>query len=263
MVDNHRKRLTRIMPKLSTLLPQHQALTDVTGVNRVNRVNQFRSLLALTLSLALSQPVSASTTVALAGLSGDKALLIVDNNPPRFVSVGQTLHQVRLMALDVQTATVEVDGQRRTLRLGETPISVGSSGSAGSKGSGSISGKSIVLFANPQGHFLTQGRVNNQAIVFLVDTGASTVTLGRSDAKRAGIILGEGKGTVVRAQTANGSVNGWKTELSTVHVGALELRDVTAIVLPHDMPFALLGNSFLSQFRMQRDGQQLVLERRF
>jgi predicted aspartyl protease len=45
-------------------------------------------------------------------------------------------------------------------------------------------------------------------------------------------------------------------------VGSVEVRRVTALVMPHDMPVALLGNSFLKHFRMHSDADQLVLERR-
>lgn len=197
-----------------------------------------------------------ATEVALAGLSGNKALLVVDKQPPRFVVVGDKLQQVRVVSVDMQSVTVEVDGQRRVLRLGETPVNVGGGGRP-------ASGTSTVLFANGQGHFITQGRVNEHTVTFMVDTGASSIALGRSDGQRAGIKHGDGKGQEVRIHTANGVVGGWKTELKTVRVGELELRNVTVVVLPHDMPMALLGNSFLSEFRMQRDGEKLVLERRY
>lgn len=80
----------------------------------------------------------------------------------------------------------------RVLRAGETPVSVGGGGRP-------TSGTSTVLFANGQGHFITQERVNDHTVTFMVDTGASSIALkGRSDGQRAGIKHGDGKGQEVR-----------------------------------------------------------------
>lgn len=200
-------------------------------------------------------PVHAATAVSLAGVSGDKALLVVGTQPPRFVAVGQTLQGVQLLALDGAQATVQVDGHKLTLRLGDAPVSVGNGG-------GDVGDTRVVLFANGQGHYLTNGTVNGQAVQFLVDTGATLVTLGRSDALRMGIQPGQGSGQKTRTYTANGMSEAWQTQLDSVRVGSVEVRRVTALVMPHDMPVALLGNSFLKHFRMRSDTDQLVLERR-
>jgi aspartyl protease family protein len=38
---------------------------------------------------------------------------------------------------------------------------------------------------------------------------------------------------------------------------------VAAVVTPANMPYVLLGNSFLSRFRIQRDGDVMRLTRRY
>jgi aspartyl protease family protein len=38
---------------------------------------------------------------------------------------------------------------------------------------------------------------------------------------------------------------------------------VAGIVLPQAMPFVLLGNSFLTRFQMQRNNDQMTLDRRY
>ena len=63
--------------------------------------------------------------------------------------------------------------------------------------------------------------------------------------------------------TANGIVNTWQVKARSVRIADIELYDVDVVVLPADMPYVLLGNSFLSRFQMKRDNDQLVLERRF
>lgn len=211
----------------------------------------------LCVALVALQPVVAAPSVSLAGVSGDKALLVVGNAPPRFVAVGQTHQGARLLAVDGQQATVDFEGQKLILRMGESALSVGSNGSAVASGGGRV-----VLAANGQGHYLTTGSVNGQSVHFVVDTGATLVTLGRSDALRMGIKVGVGSGKKTRTLTANGVSEAWETQLDSVRVGSVEVPRVTALIMPHDMPVALLGNSFLKHFKMQSDNQQMVLERR-
>ena len=61
----------------------------------------------------------------------------------------------------------------------------------------------------------------------------------------------------------NGVAQGWRMRLDSVRVGDVELRGVDAIVTPQPMPYVLLGNSFLNRFQMRRDGDQMVLIRRY
>jgi aspartyl protease family protein len=95
---------------------------------------------------------------------------------------------------------------------------------------------------------------------FMVDTGATSVALGTSDAQRLGIDYQQGQ--PVRITTANGTALGWRVKLGSVRIGDVEVLDVDAVVGPN-MPFALLGNSFLSRFTMNRTSDMMVLERRF
>jgi aspartyl protease family protein len=86
------------------------------------------------------------------------------------------------------------------------------------------------------------------------------VAFGVNDAKRMGIDYQ--KGQLIRMGTANGVTQGWRVKLNSVRIGDVEVYDVEAVVGP-DMPFALLGNSFLSRFSMNRTSDQMVLERRY
>ncbi|MCU0833274.1 MAG: TIGR02281 family clan AA aspartic protease [Chromatiaceae bacterium] len=111
----------------------------------------------------------------------------------------------------------------------------------------------VVLERNHAGHYLTTGRINGQAVVFLIDTGATDVALPLPLARRLGLTLGEER----IARTANGTVRTWTTRLDSVDVGGLTARDVRASVLPN-MPGeeVLLGMSYLKRFELiQRDGR--------
>jgi aspartyl protease family protein len=208
----------------------------------------FAAVFMLTLVGASAQ------SVALSGVAGGKALVTIDASAPRFLSPGQSNQGVKLLATQGETATVEVNGQKQTLRVGEAPVSVG-------RGAASTNGPArIVLTADSQGHFMPAGQINGRAVQFMVDTGASQVVMSESDARR--INLRYEQGQPVRVSTANGTATGYRVTLSSVRVGDALVYEVAAVVLPQAMPYVLLGNSFLTRFQMQRTNDQLTLEKR-
>jgi aspartyl protease family protein len=162
---------------------------------------------------------------------------------------------VKVLSVSPTEAVVEVGGQRRTVALGASPVSLGGSGaSAGS-------GTRIVLTAGSGGHFLTQGAINGRATQFMVDTGASVVAMGQGEARRLGVNFSSGQPS--RVQTANGVVTAYRVMLSSVRIGDVEVFGVEAVVVPQDMSHILLGNSFLTRFQMKRENDLLVLDRRY
>lgn len=216
----------------------------------------MRSLLRmLALLLAAAGASSASaTSVALQGMMGTKALLIIDGAPPKMVAPGDSHMGVKVLSTSGDQAVVEIEGRRQTLRVGDAPASVGGGG-------GGARGGRIVLPANSGGHFMAQGSINGKAVNFMVDTGATAVAIGANEADRMG--LDYRKGRLVPMGTANGMVNSYLIKLGSVRVGDVEVYDVDAVVSPQGMPFVLLGNSFLNRFQMKRDSDQMVLEKRF
>jgi aspartyl protease family protein len=213
---------------------------------------------ALALLLAAASPWSGAQgsgpQVALSGVSGQKALLVIDGAAPKFVSPGQVHQGVRLVSLDGDSATVEVNGQRQTLQVGGAPVSVG-------KGRAGGGGQRIVMTADPSGHFLPDGQINGKTVKFMVDTGATTVALGAAEARRINLKFDHGRR--IQMSTANGVSNGYLIRLESVRVGDVVAYDVDAVVSPQPMPFVLLGNSFLNRFQMQKTNDQLTLEKRY
>jgi aspartyl protease family protein len=121
--------------------------------------------------------------------------------------------------------------------------------------------RSIVIARNAYGHFDVDGRVNGRSIDFVVDTGASVVALTARDAARLGIRPPPSAFTA-DVKTANGRVRAAPARLDVVEIGGLQLRDVTALVLPNDaLTDNLLGLSFLSRLRrFEYSEGKLVLE---
>jgi aspartyl protease family protein len=213
---------------------------------------------AALLLAALAPGMAQAQTVALAGMLGNKALLIVDGGPPKTVAPGDTHQGVKVISTSGDQAVVERSGKRQFLRVGEAPASVGAGGGVGKLAG---QGTRIVLTAGSNGHFMTQGQINGKAAQFIVDTGASVVSMTATDAERMGIDYKSGR--PVQMSTANGLVLGWQIKLNSVRVGDVEVLDVDAVVGSRSMPYILLGNSFLTRFQMNRTNEEMVLTRRF
>lgn len=187
-------------------------------------------------------------------LGSDKALLLIDGEL-RTLGVGQTHKGVRLLSLANGQAQIEVAGRRETLVYGATPASVGDGGAAPG------AGRQIVLSAGSGGHFMATGSINGQTTQFLVDTGATTVSISQVEAERMNLRYRDGRR--VMTQTANGAVPANLVQLASVRIGDVEVRHIEAIVIPGDMSQVLLGNSFLSRFQMKRDNDVMVLKLRY
>jgi aspartyl protease family protein len=65
------------------------------------------------------------------------------------------------------------------------------------------------------------------------------------------------------SMTANGPTRIWKVTLNSVRVGEVLINQVDAAVHETDMPIVLLGMSFLNRMEMKRDGQNMMLKKRF
>lgn len=208
---------------------------------------------AMLLAMLLASLSAQAQTVALAGMLGSKALLVVNGTAPKTVAVGESHQGVKVIATSGDQAVVEQDGKRNTLRVGEAPVYM-SSGNSGGKGN------RIVLVAGSGGHFVTAGQINGKAVQFMVDTGATSVAMGAQDAERAGVNFKAGQ--PVMMSTANGSVQGYRIKLDSVRVGDVEVFGVDAVVTPQTMPYMLLGNSFLTRFQMLRENDQMTLTKR-
>lgn len=205
-------------------------------------------------SAALLGPIAGTeaSEIALAGVIGRHAVLVVDSGAPQTLRIGARSREgVQLISLENGEAIVEFEGQRQRLRLGERVVNTPTS-SAPAR---------LELTADSQGHFWVQGRINGSTVRFLVDTGATLISLGRSDAQRLG--LNYMRGERAASVTANGTVATWRVRLDTVEIEGMRLHNVDAMVHERDLPITLLGMSALSRMRWQREGQKLILEKRY
>ena len=123
-------------------------------------------------------------------------------------------------------------------------------------------GRDVVLKADQNGHFSGTFKINGRKLEGMIDTGATTIVINRSTARRVGISLTSGM-FKHKVGTANGTVLAARVTLKSVGLQSIRLRDVDAYVLEDEsLSETLIGMSFLSRLKSYRavDGQ-LVLER--
>jgi aspartyl protease family protein len=209
--------------------------------------------IALMASALVAAGHAAAQTVTLNGRLGFQQALLVIDGQPHAVAVGHSVKGVRLLSVSATQAEVAVDGTRRTLQIGAGPVKVSDPARA-------QSGNAIVLTAGSGGHFHTVGQINGKSVSFMVDTGATKVSMGQAEAERLGVDYKSG--TRGLADTANGRVPVYAVTLNSVRVGEVEVANVEALVLPAAMPQVLLGNSFLTRFSMKRENEVMRLEKR-
>ncbi|PKO39055.1 MAG: TIGR02281 family clan AA aspartic protease [Betaproteobacteria bacterium HGW-Betaproteobacteria-6] len=201
--------------------------------------------------VAMLPTLSIAQDVGLAGIMGSKALLMINGGEPQAVPVGKTIDGIKLLSVQGDQVIIEVGGRKRPLRVGQHAIGV-------STGDGS---DKIVMTADSRGHFYTTGTINGTSVRFIVDTGASMISLGATDARRIGLDFNRGQKALTN--TANGQVVVSKMQVDTVRIGGVTMHNVDALIHQNDLPIALLGMSFLNRMEMQRDGSTMTLKKRF
>jgi aspartyl protease family protein len=122
-------------------------------------------------------------------------------------------------------------------------------------------GRKVVVPRDARGHFQVDARVDGRQLGFMIDTGASTIALTASDARRVGIHPVRNDYTV-NVRTANGNVRAAPVRIGMIEVGGLVVRDVPALVAPDEaLSENLLGLSFLTKLkRFEYSDGKLVLE---
>ena len=209
-----------------------------------------RILAACLVTTACTNGFSADVNVV--GLFPGKALVSIDGGQPRTLSAGQRIAEgVTLLSVASDSATFEIDGQRRVLRIGQPFRSSGRSADA----------DTVVLSPDTRGSYVTVGAINGKSVRFVVDTGATTIALGSTLASQLGIAFRQGRPVTV--STANGNVGAFVIVLDSVRVGGITLDKVEAAVSDgmNGWDGVLLGMSFIGRLAMQRDGQILRLSR--
>jgi aspartyl protease family protein len=209
------------------------------------------SLLVVLLSTATA--AAAVNKITVVGLFKDTAIVVIDGTR-RLLRSGDTSPEgVTLVSATSIEAVLEIDGEQKRYGLG---------GQIGGSYARSEQPK-VRIWPTPNHMYLVTGSINGFPVDFIVDTGATLVSLSGKEAKRLGIDY-RVVGTPGRSSTASGIEEIYLVKLNKVRVGDIELRDIQGAVHDGDFPPAvLLGMSFLGRLTMRQDGQVLELEKKY
>lgn len=114
----------------------------------------------------------------------------------------------------------------------------------------------LVLRRNRMGHYVAPGAINGRPVTFLLDTGATVVSV----PAHLGPTLGLVPGTRQRVMTANGEVIARATRIEELGLGPFRLREVRAHLNPGmSGDQVLLGMSVLRRLEFTQRGDTLTL----
>lgn len=104
----------------------------------------------------------------------------------------------------------------------------------------------LTYHADARGHFVVDAEVNGAAVRFLVDTGASYLSLTPNDAAAIGLAPAS-LDYNLRMNSAKGVARAAAVRLREVRIDQLSIEDVPAIVMEDASAISLLGMSFLER----------------
>jgi len=114
----------------------------------------------------------------------------------------------------------------------------------------------VILMQNQQGHYIAEGQLNKTWALFVVDTGATNISIPGKLAKKMNLTAGSPQKT----RTANGDIIVYKVLLDSVKLGSIELHNIPANINPSmEGEAVLLGMSFLKHVEMIQKNQLLTL----
>ena len=119
----------------------------------------------------------------------------------------------------------------------------------------------VIPYIEENGGMIVTGSVNNIAMRFIVDTGATLVSIPPSVAKKAGLI--QDSNETITAQTANGAVQVQKMTIPTLTIDKVKQTQVDATiqtVSEIDADLGLLGMSFLGRYKMTIDDKRKEIQ---
>ncbi len=116
--------------------------------------------------------------------------------------------------------------------------------------------REVVLQRNRYGHYVANGEINGRTVEFLLDTGATDVSIPQSLAAR----LGLERGQPITYNTANGNITAYLTRIRDLRLGNIALQDIPASINPYKGDETiLLGMSFLKHLEFTQRGDTLII----
>ena len=195
--------------------------------------------------------------ITINGLFKDKVVVTIDGKQQILKKNKLTPEGVKLIKSNSKEATIEIDGISKVFTLDEK---IGNTFKTTSDDEKPYSfKKSVTIKGDAMGMYKTSGQINGKTVEFLVDTGATLVSMSSGLAEQLKIKYEKGK--KVQMMTAKGPSIAYVVELNKVKVGDIELYNIIGSVSDDMTGRTLLGMSFLGKLNMKREGKYMVLEK--
>jgi aspartyl protease family protein len=209
-------------------------------------------ILLTVLLILTSVDVVALPRIEVQALFGGRAIVMIDGQR-RTLSAGETSPEgVKLIKADSKQAVLEFDGITKAYQPG----------GAISLSYAKPEHHEEKIYADDRGMFHSVGTINGRTVRFLVDTGATTVAMNKSQARQLGVDY-RMKGERIVVSTASENVKGYRVRLKSVSLGRIKQKDVEAMVIDGDHPGPiLLGMSFLGNLKVEKSGGVMSIRQR-
>lgn len=202
-------------------------------------------LLVVILSSAfvLAQSPATATAVHVEALLPNTAVLMI-NGQRKTLRTGDSFQGVTLISADSRAAVLEINGKRQKVALNRLITTDYATPET----------RRVDIPRNNRMQYVTTARINGRTAPVIVDTGANIVAMNSSQAERLGIDYRSGDPT--RLETASQVVEAWLVNLPSVEVGGIRVDNVRASVMEGNFPGTiLLGMSYLEHVELQeKDG---------
>lgn len=119
------------------------------------------------------------------------------------------------------------------------------------------SSANVLRLTQVNGHYLSVGSINGVPLVFMVDTGASIVSISSAMAARIGI----SQCAPITVSTANGKAQGCMAKVPEMTFGGFRLSNVDVAVMPSMSSDGLLGMNVLRHFHIEQANDTLIISR--
>ena len=117
--------------------------------------------------------------------------------------------------------------------------------------------RQITLQRSRNGHYFVTGKINGVKVRFLLDTGATNVSVPMDIATKIGLK----KGISYPIRTANGTGQEFATVIKSLTIGPIKLTNVRAGINPnYNSESILLGMNVLKKFRMVQQDDKLTIQ---
>jgi len=208
----------------------------------------FKFLFVALVSFWVAVAVAKELSVQVEGLMNGMAVLKI-NGQQRIIRKGQTSPEgVKLVSSNNKQAVIQIGKQEQVLGL-----------SSHISGAYKAPKKASVSIQQKNGQYITSGSINGRVVSFLVDTGATSISMSMAEARRLGLKLD--RNNAVYVGTAGGRVIGYPVMLDSVKVGGLKASYVRAVVLESGFSGEiLLGMTFLQHVDIKHERGFMVLE---